>query len=83
MVLCTANHTASFAHMDEQQRQRQVEVCQDCYQALSSLVQVQYVFIFENKGEVIGVTLTTIRPMMYPDLNWHISARRQKMSLSA
>lgn len=57
MVLYSDNHTASLACMDELQLQHLVEVWTDRYQALRLLEQVHYVFIFENKGEAIGVTL--------------------------
>lgn len=57
VVLYTDQHTLTLAQLDEERIRRLIEVWADRYTELGALPDVQYVFIFENKGEVIGVTL--------------------------
>jgi UDPglucose--hexose-1-phosphate uridylyltransferase len=57
VVLYSDDHDATLAGMSEGRIRNLVEVWVDRYEELGSLDYVDYVFIFENKGEAIGVTL--------------------------
>jgi UDPglucose--hexose-1-phosphate uridylyltransferase len=57
VVLYSDEHDATLAGMSEKRIRNLVEVWADRYEELGSLGYVDYVFIFENKGEAIGVTL--------------------------
>ena len=57
-VVCyTADHDSSLAAQSVAHIVGLIEVWRDRFADLSSLPQVRYVFIFENRGEEIGVTL--------------------------
>ena len=57
VVLYTDDHYATLAEMDEKHVKNLIDVWADRYVELGAREFVDYVFIFENKGEVIGVTL--------------------------
>jgi UDPglucose--hexose-1-phosphate uridylyltransferase len=57
VVLYSDDHDATLAGMSERRIRNLIEVWADRYEELGSLDFVAYVFIFENKGEAIGVTL--------------------------
>ena len=57
VVLYSDEHDATLAGMSEGRIRNLIEVWADRYEELGSLPFVEYVFIFENKGEAIGVTL--------------------------
>jgi UDPglucose--hexose-1-phosphate uridylyltransferase len=57
VVLYSDQHGATLAGMSEKRIRNLIEVWADRYEELGSLDYVDYVFIFENKGEAIGVTL--------------------------
>lgn len=57
VVLYTPDHEATLADLSVSHLDRLIQVWTDRYQELGSLDFVRYVYIFENKGEVIGVTL--------------------------
>lgn len=57
VVLYTDDHHATMAHMSVEQIDKVVGVWADRYATLGAREEVAYVFIFENKGEVVGVTL--------------------------
>jgi len=57
VVLYSANHKGSLAMSDVVDIARLIDVWADRYEELGSLDYVDYVLIFENKGDVIGVTL--------------------------
>jgi UDPglucose--hexose-1-phosphate uridylyltransferase len=57
VVLYSDDHDATLAGMSERRIQNLIEVWTDRYEELGALEYVDYVFIFENKGEAIGVTL--------------------------
>ena len=57
VVLYTDDHSATLAALDEQRIRNLIDVWIDRYEELGAQDFVDYVFIFENKGEVIGVTL--------------------------
>ncbi len=57
VVVYTDRHEDSFASLPEQRIADLVEVWVDRYRDLGSRAEVKYVFIFENRGEAVGVTL--------------------------
>jgi UDPglucose--hexose-1-phosphate uridylyltransferase len=57
VVLYSDDHDATLAGMSERRIRNLIEVWADRYEELGALDYVDYVFIFENKGEAIGVTL--------------------------
>lgn len=57
VVLYSEDHHATLAGMSEERIRSLIEVWADRYEALGALEYVDYVFVFENKGEAIGVTL--------------------------
>lgn len=57
VVLYSDEHDSTLAGMSERRIRNLVGVWADRYEELGSRKEVEYVFIFENKGEAIGVTL--------------------------
>ena len=57
VVLYSDDHDATLASMSERRIRNLVEVWAARYEELGAREEVEYVFIFENKGEAIGVTL--------------------------
>ena len=57
VVLYSDDHDDTLAGMSERRIRNLIEVWADRYEELGALDYVDYVFIFENKGEAIGVTL--------------------------
>ena len=65
-VVCyTADHDSSLGAQPLQQVRDLVEVWQDRVRDLSRLEGVRYVFVFENRGEEIGVTLSHPHGQIY------------------
>ena len=57
VVLYSDDHDATMASLPVERIDRLVEVWTDRYRELGGREEIDYVFIFENKGEVIGVTI--------------------------
>jgi UDPglucose--hexose-1-phosphate uridylyltransferase len=57
VVLYSDDHYGTLAGMSERRIRNLIEVWADRYAELGAVDFVEYVFIFENKGEAIGVTL--------------------------
>ncbi|HUQ34083.1 MAG TPA: galactose-1-phosphate uridylyltransferase [Pyrinomonadaceae bacterium] len=57
VIVYTPNHSSTLAAEPVEQIYKLVQVWTDRFRALDALAFVDYVFIFENKGEAIGVTL--------------------------
>jgi UDPglucose--hexose-1-phosphate uridylyltransferase len=57
VVVYTADHHRTLAELPVERVRLLVDVWSDRYESLGSRPEFQYVFIFENKGEEIGVTL--------------------------
>ena len=57
VIVYTPDHALTFAQLPEERVRMLVDVWADRYASLGSRPEVNYVFIFENKGEEIGVTL--------------------------
>jgi len=65
VVLYSPRHEGSLTDLPLVQVENLVEVWADRYQELGSLNYIDYVFIFENKGEEIGVTLSHPHGQIY------------------
>lgn len=57
VILYSPNHSTTLAEEPVEQLHKLVKVWRHRFVELSALEFVQYVFIFENKGEAVGVTL--------------------------
>ncbi len=57
VVVYTPKHDATLADLDPARVRLLVDVWADRYLELGARAEVAYVYVFENKGEVIGVTL--------------------------
>ncbi|HNB24369.1 MAG TPA: galactose-1-phosphate uridylyltransferase [Candidatus Melainabacteria bacterium] len=57
VILYSSDHKASLAEMPLVKIQHLVRVWKDRYEELGAMPDIEYVFIFENKGEAIGVTI--------------------------
>jgi UDPglucose--hexose-1-phosphate uridylyltransferase len=57
VVLYTDSHNVTFAELDRERVRRLIDVWTDRYAILGARAEIGYVFIFENKGAAIGVTL--------------------------
>jgi UDPglucose--hexose-1-phosphate uridylyltransferase len=65
-VVCfTADHDASFAQLAPERVEVVLEAWADRTRELGSLAGVEHVFVFENRGEEIGVTLTHPHGQIY------------------
>jgi UDPglucose--hexose-1-phosphate uridylyltransferase len=65
-VVCyTSQHDSSLGAQPLEQIRDLVEVWQDRFAELSRLPNVRYVYIFENRGEAIGVTLSHPHGQIY------------------
>lgn len=57
VILYTPHHEGSLADRSVEEIHRLIYVWTDRYEELGKLDYIDYVFIFENKGEIIGVTI--------------------------
>jgi UDPglucose--hexose-1-phosphate uridylyltransferase len=57
VIVYTPDHGLTLAQLPEERVRLLIDVWADRYASLGSRPEVNYVFIFENKGEEIGVTL--------------------------
>ncbi len=65
-VVCYSDqHEATFATMSYAQIRKLVRVWRERYVELSTRTSIEYVFIFENKGKEIGVTLNHPHGQIY------------------
>ncbi len=65
VVVYSAEHRGTVASMTQSQVRHLVDVWTDRYQELAARPEVEYVFIFENRGKEIGVTLTHPHGQIY------------------
>ena len=65
VVVYTADHAGTLASMTQRQSRQLVDVWADRYEELAARPEVEYVFIFENRGKEIGVTLTHPHGQIY------------------
>jgi UDPglucose--hexose-1-phosphate uridylyltransferase len=65
-VVCfTADHAASFAQLSPERVEVVLEAWTDRTRELGALPGVEHVFVFENRGEEIGITLTHPHGQIY------------------
>lgn len=57
VVLYSSNHKGTLAELSLAKMHQLIRVWRDRYEELGARDEIQYVFIFENKGEAIGVTI--------------------------
>lgn len=57
VILYSSNHTGTLSEMPVEKLFQLIKVWRDRYEELGSRAEIRYVFIFENKGEAIGVTI--------------------------
>jgi UDPglucose--hexose-1-phosphate uridylyltransferase len=57
VVLYTEAHDSALAQLPAVRIEQLVHVWRDRYRALGALPEIAYVYIFENRGEAVGVTL--------------------------
>lgn len=65
VVLYTSQHDATLSDLSVRHLRKLVRVWADRYAELIALPDVKYVYIFENKGKEIGVTLTHPHGQIY------------------
>jgi UDPglucose--hexose-1-phosphate uridylyltransferase len=65
VVVYSPDHAGTLASMTPAEVRRLVDVWSDRYGELSARPEVKYVFIFENRGKEIGVTLTHPHGQVY------------------
>lgn len=65
VVLYSDKHNATLTDMSLDKIQQLVRVWRDRYIELGSIPEIDYVFIFENKGEAIGVTINHPHGQIY------------------
>lgn len=65
VVLYSPEHTGSLAEKSVEEIEQLIYVWADRYEELGNLDYVDYVFIFENKGKEIGVTLSHPHGQIY------------------
>lgn len=65
VVLYSPEHHTTLADQSVEHLHHLVRVWRDRYESLGARAEVKYVFIFENKGEVIGVTLAHPHGQIY------------------
>ncbi len=86
VVVYTPNHNSSLAQEPVEQIYKLVQVWTDRFRDLSAYEFVKHVFIFENKGEAIGVTLNHPHGQIYaypfvpPKVEWQIEQARRHFS---
>ncbi len=65
VVLYTPQHEGSLADQPVEQIEKLITVWTDRYEELGARPEIDYVFIFENKGEAIGVTIAHPHGQIY------------------
>jgi len=65
VVVYTDAHEGSFATLPSERLALLAEVWSDRYRELASRPSIRYVYIFENRGEQVGVTLTHPHGQIY------------------
>lgn len=83
VILYSPNHNGALATESVPQIHKLIRVWRDRFNSLGALPEVNYVFIFENKGDVIGVTLAHPHGQIYafpfipPYVEQELSASRK------
>jgi len=86
VVLYSRRHDTTLAEESREHIYKLIEVWTDRYRELAARPYIKYVYIFENKGAVIGVTLTHPHGQIYafpfipPRIKTELSAERRYRS---
>ncbi len=65
VIIETREHEGDLCDLSLERMKKVVDLYAECYEELGGLGHVKYVFIFRNKGEVIGVTLHHPHSQLY------------------
>jgi UDPglucose--hexose-1-phosphate uridylyltransferase len=65
VIVYSPQHDATLASLSQRHVRRLIDVWTDRYAKLAARPEVQYVFMFENRGKEIGVTLTHPHGQIY------------------
>ncbi len=65
VIVYTAEHASDLAHLPLERIRLLIDVWADRYEVLGARPDVKYVFIFENKGAEVGVTLSHPHGQIY------------------
>ncbi len=82
VVLYSQQHTQTFSTLTESQVDKVLALWKDRYEKLGLMNEIKYVFIFENKGEVIGATIPHPHGQIYafghvpPKMNKEIESQK-------
>lgn len=57
VLLYSDKHTATLAELDDAHVTKLAEMWRDCFIDISADEKIKYVYIFENRGDVVGVTM--------------------------
>lgn len=87
VILYSSRHEGTLTDASEEEIRKLIEVWADRFEELGSLDEVHYVFIFENKGKEIGVTITHPHGQIYaypfvpPRIQTELDSSRQHMEM--
>jgi UDPglucose--hexose-1-phosphate uridylyltransferase len=65
VVCCTSDHSAAFSSLSPQRVETVIDAWVDRTRELNAMPEVEQVFVFENRGEEIGVTLSHPHGQIY------------------
>ena len=57
VILYSSGHTTTLPELSDQHMRKLVDLWVERFEALSADEKIKYVFLFENRGEVVGVTM--------------------------
>lgn len=57
VLLYSDRHTVTLGELDDENVHKLAEMWLDCYRNMAKDEKIKYVFIFENRGDVVGVTM--------------------------
>lgn len=57
VLLYSDQHTVTLKELSNEHVHKLAQMWRDCYEDMAADKEIKYIFIFENKGEVVGVTM--------------------------
>ena len=57
VLLYSDRHSAAVGELDDAQARRLARMWKDCYLDMAADQKIKYIFLFENRGEAVGVTM--------------------------
>lgn len=85
VILYSPKHDSTLTDLEPGKLVELIRVWRDRYETLSSREEIKYVFIFENKGEAVGVTIHHPHGQIYafseipPDIERELRSEREYM----